>query len=525
MPEFTKRTPLARIAASLAERSSATLSSIGTSTGSVCTGVRQVPTTGCTGASSTGRFCALRAARAMRAASRAASCTASRVIWLVAANPHDPFTSARTPMPYDSESLTAVTCRSRVATNCRRYRPTRASAYDAPASRAAFSASMARSRMPASPGRVARAASGMAGVGVGAVSGRVPPGEQAAATAAAEAVLRKSRLEGDITGSLWGELIAHCGLRIFIRNPQSPISSFVPQGKNGVEARCPPSRPDAKDNAYHRGEQEGKAYRQHRDVGVPVHRFAQHRGRAHAQDHADQAAQQAEHDRLDQELEQNVDARGAERLPHADLAGSLGDRHQHDVHDADSPDEEGHRRDPEEEDTEHLGRLLERREEVRLVADLEVVVASRPQPMLTTQDLLDLRHRVWDLLFALREHVDRAQPVRSHHTKARGLERDQHEIVGILKAASGALPIQNADHLELNSANPYGLPNERLGRLESEVLHYGGAEHGHALAAVVLAVGEHLPCGEAILPNLEVVRGRSDDLRVRVLVDVLHLEL
>jgi hypothetical protein len=35
-------------------------------------------------------------------------------------------------------------------------------------------------------------------MGVGAVSGIVPPGAHAAATAAAEAVLRKSRLEGDM---------------------------------------------------------------------------------------------------------------------------------------------------------------------------------------------------------------------------------------------------------------------------------------------------------------------------------------
>jgi hypothetical protein len=42
------------------------------------------------------------------------------------------------------------------------------------------------------------------GVGVGAVSGRVPPGEHAAATAAAEAVLRKSRREGDMKEPYWG---------------------------------------------------------------------------------------------------------------------------------------------------------------------------------------------------------------------------------------------------------------------------------------------------------------------------------
>ena len=37
--------------------------------------------------------------------------------------------------------------------------------------------------------------------------------------------------------------------------------------------------------------------------------------------------------------------RGAERLADADLARALGDRHQHDVHDADAADEQRHRGD------------------------------------------------------------------------------------------------------------------------------------------------------------------------------------
>ena len=79
-----------------------------------------MPFTGGAGASSTGRFCTDLAARAMRAASRAAFTTPSFVIVLVAANPHEPFTSVRTPMPYDSQSVTPVICRSRVLIDCRR---------------------------------------------------------------------------------------------------------------------------------------------------------------------------------------------------------------------------------------------------------------------------------------------------------------------------------------------------------------------------------------------------------------------
>src|SRR5918996_468815 len=131
---------------------------------------------------------------------------------LVAANPQEPLTRARTPMPYDSASLTPVTCRSRVLTNWRRYRPTRASAYEAPASRAALSASSARSRIPASPGRFV--GGGSRSTGAGAVSGSEAAGEHAAATAAAEAVFRKSRREGDMGVREKVCQIADCGLRI-----------------------------------------------------------------------------------------------------------------------------------------------------------------------------------------------------------------------------------------------------------------------------------------------------------------------
>ena len=90
------------------------MSSSGTSIGSRRTGVIHVPCTGVTGASSTRRFCTVRAARDRTAASRAAFCAPARVIVLVAAKPQQPLISVRTPSPYDSLSLTPVTCRSRV---------------------------------------------------------------------------------------------------------------------------------------------------------------------------------------------------------------------------------------------------------------------------------------------------------------------------------------------------------------------------------------------------------------------------
>ena len=60
----------------------------------------------------------------------------------------------------------------------------------------------------------------------------------------------------------------------------------------------------------------------------------------HAQEHADQAAGRRHHGRLDQELLDDVAAARAEGAADADLAGALGDRRQHDVHDPDPADQE-----------------------------------------------------------------------------------------------------------------------------------------------------------------------------------------
>ena len=90
---------------------------------------------------------------------------------------------------------------------------------------------------------------------------------------------------------------------------------------------------------------------------------------------ADRPAEQAERDRFDQELKEDVPPRRAERLADADLARALGDRDEHDVHDADAADEQRHRRDSGEQRREHRGRLAQRVEDVGLIANAEIVLA------------------------------------------------------------------------------------------------------------------------------------------------------
>ena len=59
-----------------------------------------------------------------------------------------------------------------------------------------------------------------------------------------------------------------------------------------------------------------------------------------AEEDADDAADGAEHDGLERELQQDDFFGGADGFSDADLAGALGDGDEHDVHHADAADDE-----------------------------------------------------------------------------------------------------------------------------------------------------------------------------------------
>ena len=57
---------------------------------------------------------------------------------------------------------------------------------------------------------------------------------------------------------------------------------------------------------------------------------------------AEDATQHAKHNRLDKELQKDVQSRGTQRHAHSNLPCAFGDRNQHDIHDADAADQEAH---------------------------------------------------------------------------------------------------------------------------------------------------------------------------------------
>src|SRR6266498_2175391 len=114
---------------------------------------------------------------------------------------------------------------------------------------------------------------------------------------------------------------------------------LVAQGLDGIELGRLERRDDARQHADHRAEGEGHEHRVGRDLRSVVHRrnrdeqLDQPIGRSQAGHPPEQRNDRA----LDQNLDEDVRVRGANRLADADFTDALGDAGQHDVHDADAP--------------------------------------------------------------------------------------------------------------------------------------------------------------------------------------------
>ena len=86
-----------------------------------------------------------------------------------------------------------------------------------------------------------------------------------------------------------------------------------------------------------------------------------------------EAPDERERRRLDEELEHDLAARGAERLPHADLAGAFGHRDHHDRDDADTAHHQADARERDHRDEEASGDLVEGLDHAILGDDREII--------------------------------------------------------------------------------------------------------------------------------------------------------
>ena len=99
-------------------------------------------------------------------------------------------------------------------------------------------------------------------------------------------------------------------------------------------------------------------------------------GAGDAQGQAQDAADHADHDGVDQELHDDVAPRRAHRAPHADLAGALAHRDEHDVGHADAAHDQADGGDRGHEAREGLGARRDGRRDRARVDDLEVVLLA-----------------------------------------------------------------------------------------------------------------------------------------------------
>src|SRR5205823_2910010 len=137
---------------------------------------------------------------------------------------------------------------------------------------------------------------------------------------------------------------------------------------------------------------------------------------------------------------------------------------------------------------ERLRRLLEGRENVRLIADLEVVVLARPDLVLPPQHPLDLDHRQVHGIQVLRLHGDAPQSVGADDPVARRLEGDEDLLVRVEERALRALLREHADDLERDAADQDLLADQRV---TVRVEHRGdrGPDDRHAPPRMILWPG------------------------------------
>jgi len=130
-------------------------------------------------------------------------------------------------------------------------------------------------------------------------------------------------------------------LKCLILEVRPPYWSLVPQGHDGVEPRGLPGRVHPEEEAHGHGQAESRYHCRGDDEGDGAYDAGDPPGRTKAQSHPHESPGKAQKHRLGEELAQDVARPGSHRHADAYLPGALGDRDQHDVHDSDSPHQEG----------------------------------------------------------------------------------------------------------------------------------------------------------------------------------------
>ena len=234
-------------------------------------------------------------------------------------------------------------------------------------------------------------------------------------------------------------------------------------------------------------------------------------------------ATDAEDGGLGYELEHDVAAFCSDSFAYAYLAGALGDRYQHDIHDADAPNKEGDASDGPEEDDESLSGLLHGLQQVLLIDDGEVALARNA--MAQAKDCINLAGGRVHGLFVRHlngDAVDGDCPLGG----ALGAEAvvgggDGYQGLEVLSDACAPSRFEDPYDGELATVQAYALPN-RVSEAE-KLLRQLRTQYCHGRASVQVMLPYELARGNGSQTHRFVAGRHSDNLGRGVGAPVYHL--
>lgn len=289
---------------------------------------------------------------------------------------------------------------------------------------------------------------------------------------------------------------------------------FEPECFNGVEAARLAGRVPAEEHAGRKTHAETHHHACRRNNHGPVEYAFHDFGSGDAEGDSCETAEEAYHDGFDEELQEDVAAAGAYSHAEADFLGALGDRHIHDVHDADAAYEQTNPCDGGEHEREHVGGARDHGNHFFLGEYAERVGGACPTAALL-EDSHDFFGRFFGIAFADGVAINLADVCCGAEAFHHGLVGRKDDVVLVLAEIAGAFQFERPDDFEGDAFVAYGLADGiPFGeQVLDDALAYN-ADFCHAVGFIV----EHDAVFDFVVADFEVVRGDAAQLRGGVVV-------
>src|SRR5713226_1571121 len=211
-----------------------------------------------------------------------------------------------------------------------------------------------------------------------------------------------------------------------------------------------------------------------------------------------QPAQRGDHQGLSEKLEQDVPAVGTQGLFHANLAGALGYRDKHDVHQPDAADA---KREQTDEAKQNLDPGADHLQIEQVVEDVEDKNCPLVLGIKTVMEGHRVAHRRYDLcMIALVLHHNGIQVIGLGQV-AHGAEGNVDVPVDVVVAVLN-LMAEHSDDLIGNAVKPDALG--KGGLPGKEFFSYVGADDGHACVSKIVGLAEKTSFGRLQTPHASI---------------------